>query len=484
MALLVGLLEPLARLVSAAPSAIVLLGPSGSGKSETGNTLLGDRRFKVSAGLESETLIPQAETVDFEGRSWQVVDTPGYFDTTRTSAELDTALEKFSDIIGETIAALVFVVPYGRFGDAHLRGWRLLKSAFGPTAANHTSLVFSSCGDRTEEDIRAETARLCAKSPPPMLCTVLNELGNSNMDAKRLVAFGKLEPQRQARDRARLFGLAAELERAAGGRGYDHGNFLRARARRKSFASRIAAVANEEERKVLELLLANVEAGAETDEALARRLDTVEGVPESRRVLLDFEDRSLGPFQQVGNGWRQPMPVPYVSMSDFRANSGGRFMLHTGSDSGVRLRHGDQRTGELRSQPFYLGKGDITWEGTGSGGFVAVCSANYLFMEGGDDGICVEKRLRRRSTSLETGSIGDGELTSLFGKSVYIRIVDDRTNGWGFLAIDNLEYPVLEPPKIEAASLPGSSDDSSGMESLSRMRPNATTQESSGAAAT
>ena len=27
---------------------------------------------QVSAGLESETLMPQAETVEFEGRSWQV----------------------------------------------------------------------------------------------------------------------------------------------------------------------------------------------------------------------------------------------------------------------------------------------------------------------------------------------------------------------------------------------------------------------------
>merc|ERR1740138_793042 len=69
---------------AAAPSAVVLLGPTGAGKSETGNTLLGDRRFKVSAGLESETLMPQAETVSFNGRDWQVVDTPGYFDTSRS----------------------------------------------------------------------------------------------------------------------------------------------------------------------------------------------------------------------------------------------------------------------------------------------------------------------------------------------------------------------------------------------------------------
>eukprot|EP00928_Gymnodinium_smaydae_P039876 TRINITY_DN27150_c0_g1_i1.p1 TRINITY_DN27150_c0_g1~~TRINITY_DN27150_c0_g1_i1.p1 ORF type:complete len:565 (-),score=130.47 TRINITY_DN27150_c0_g1_i1:134-1717(-) len=467
------------------PATVVLLGPSGSGKSETGNTLVGSLSFKVSGGLESETLMPQAQSMSYAGRSWQIVDTPGYFDTTRTPEELEAALAQFSEIVGDRIAALAFVVPYGRFGDAHLRAWRLLRGSFGPAAAKHTALVFTSCGDKTEEEIRGETQRLCAKTPPPLLCSVLDDLRAAGAPDDRIVALGKLEPERRERDRARMLSLAAELERAGGGSGYNHADFVRARSRRKALAARIAALSSAEKRGTLELLLRNVEAGAESDDVLARRLEEAEGLPQSQQIFVDFEDRTLGPFKQFGSGWRQPMPMPYNAMKGYSSSrGGGSFFVHTGTDSGVKVRHGDKRTGELRTEAFRLGRGPIEWEATGAGGSIAVCRADGAPISPDDSSVvagasCLERRVLRLSTGLEPGILAEEELTTLVGEDVYLRIVDDRATGWGFIALDNLAYPTMNnvDEESEATSADGADSvtaEASGSNSASAMEAAAT----------
>jgi hypothetical protein len=425
------------------PAAVVLLGPSGAGKSETGNTLLGEQRFKVSAGLESETRKPKADVVPFEGRQWQIVDTPGYLDTSLAPAELDELLAQFADVVSDHIIALVFVVPYGRFGDAHMRAWRLSRGAFGGPSLKYTALAFTGCGDRSEEDVRSEVTRLCTGSTPPAVCTVVGQLE----DQKRILAFGKLEAERRTLDRSRLFDLARSFEASNGGRGYSHADFRRTRARRQLLAKRVEAITSEEDRRLLELLYANVESGAQSDEELQHALERAEGLGETRRVVVDFEDRSLGPFYQVGTGWRQPMPVPYESMRGYATSSGsgGQLFLHTGTDSGVRLRHGDRRSGEFRTHPFFLGSGEISWEASGVGGFIALCPVDRAAeAETGTNvpnSVCLERRVGRESMELARGSLDEDELLPLRGSAVYLRIVDDKTSGWGFLALDNLEYP-------------------------------------------
>jgi len=439
------------------PAAVVLLGPSGSGKSETGNTLLDNiGEFTVSAGLESQTRAPGASRVTYEGREWQIVDTPGYLDTSLTPAQLDELLAQFADVVIDHIVALVFVVPYGRFGDAHMRAWRLSRGAFGSQSLKFAALAFTNCGDRSEADVRAEIVKICSGPTPPAVCTVVGQLE----DASRILAFGKLESERRALDRSRLFELATGIESINGGRGYSHGDFRRTRERRKLMAKRMEGITSEEDRRLLGLLFANVESGAQTDEELLHALEKAEGLGETVRVVVDFEDRTLGPFYQVGAGWRQPMPVPYDSMRGYMtaSGSGAHLFLHTGTDSGVRLRHGDKRVGELRSRPFFLGSGDISWEATGSGGFIALCPADpavaaAILRAGGDvtdleeDGAappasgCLERRVRRESQELARGSLSEDDLLHLRGSAVYLRVVDDRPNGWGFVALDNLAYP-------------------------------------------